>query len=283
MSTLESRVASLSLGGHIGWQCRIDLALSESSACSSPTSEVYESGHTSDDDTDDDADDEADIVDASFGLSALVRYMVNSLPTTGERPLLEYFFWNPVTLADVEALVPALIKSSNIMDQLAMNIGYFHAYGRISSPVLERILIHLLAAGDDQNHLYETTKARIELERSRRRHWEYVDRQKRVMNFEKIDIMINSVQHCETIGDFTRSRLHSGPGLTDRKHAKVRLPQNVRPVGAMPKLLVPEMNTRVEHDFRWVKSRPTLVAMFGRKQKGSVVVKLPPKEPAPLA
>jgi hypothetical protein len=33
------------------------------------------------------------------------------------------------------------------------------------------------------------------------------------------------IRHCEPVGDFSRSRLHNGTGLTDRKFPKVRLPK----------------------------------------------------------
>ncbi|CAG5165309.1 uncharacterized protein ALTATR162_LOCUS6777 [Alternaria atra] len=210
--------------------------------------------------------------------------MVSALPVTGERPLLEHLFWNPVTLADLDALVPALIESPVIMDQLVVNIGYFNAYGLIPWPDLEHMLIHLLAVGDDRNHLYETAKARIELERKRRQHVEHVDRQKRVKSFGKTDTIIRSVQHCETIGDFSRSRLHNGPGLTDRKHPKVRLPQNdTRRVSPTHNLLVPETNTRVEHVYMWAENKCSSDSLISKMQRHEIVVKLQPKEPAPSA
>lgn len=45
MSTLESQVVSLNLGGHFRCQFRIDLTTPESSTCSSPTSEAIASNY----------------------------------------------------------------------------------------------------------------------------------------------------------------------------------------------------------------------------------------------
>jgi hypothetical protein len=213
-----------------------------------------------------------------------MKQIMGEMPFTGERPLLEHLLWKPVTLADVEVLVPAFIKSAVVIDQLVVNIGYFSALGLIPSHSLERMLIHLLPVGDDQNYLYETTKARIEFECQRRQHLEYIDSQKRVEPCGQLDRVINRVQHFATGVDFSRSRLHNGPGLTDRKHPKVRLPQNdTRLASAMPSLLASEMNTEPEQDFLWGQSKAIFDSLSGRKQKGKIVVNLPPKEPAAMA
>jgi hypothetical protein len=248
MSTLESQVISFSLGGHVRWQFRIDLTTPESSTCSSPTSEAIAFNYPPN---------LADLIDSvevdvPLSFSALMKHMVSELLLTGERPLLEHLLWRPVMLADVEVLVPALIKSAAVMDQLIVNISYFSALGLIPSHDLEHMLIHLIAVDDDQNHLYGTAKACIELERRRHQYLEYIDRQKRVEPHGQIDELVNRAQHCETVGESSRSQLHNGPGLTDRKHPRARLPQNdTRLASAMPDLLASEMNTEPEYDFLW--------------------------------
>lgn len=63
------------------------------------------------------------------------------------------------------------------------------------------MLIHLITIEDDQNHLYETTKACIELEHRRHQYLEYIDRQKRVEPHGQIDKLVNRAQHCETVGE----------------------------------------------------------------------------------
>ncbi|KAI4688030.1 uncharacterized protein J4E84_004958 [Alternaria hordeiaustralica] len=103
-----------------------------------------------------------------------------------------------MTLADVEALVPALIGRHKIMDQLVVNIGYFNARGLIPSSDLEHMLIHILAVGDEQHYLYETTQARIELERLRYQHYERIQRQNRIEDikgFKKTGKIRSDVQH----------------------------------------------------------------------------------------
>ena len=248
ISTLESQVVSLSLGGHVRWQFRIDLTTPESSTCSSPTSEAIAFNYPPN---------LADLIDSvevdvPLSFSALMKHMVSELLLTGERPLLEHLLWRPVMLADVEVLVPALIKSAAVMDQLIVNISYFSALGLIPSHDLEHMLIHLIAVDDDQNHLYGTAKACIELERRRHQYLEYIDRQKRVEPHGQIDELVNRAQHCETVGESSRSQLHNGPGLTDRKHPRARLPQNdTRLASAMPDLLASGMNTEPEYDVPW--------------------------------
>ncbi|KAI4676545.1 uncharacterized protein J4E88_007463 [Alternaria novae-zelandiae] len=103
-----------------------------------------------------------------------------------------------MTLADVEALVPALIGRHKIMDQMVINIGYFNARGLISSSDLEHMLIHILAVGDEQHYLYETTQARIELERLRYQHCERMQRQTRIKDvkgFKKTGRLRSNIQH----------------------------------------------------------------------------------------
>jgi hypothetical protein len=278
MSTLESQVASLSLIGYMGWQCVNDLVLSDSSVCSSPTSDTSDLRQLSDNGN----NDRTDIKHSPPTPPTLLEQMISDLPTAGERPLLQHLIGQPATLSDVESLVPALIGSPKIMGQLVVNIAYYNACGVITPSGLETILIHLLAVGDERHDLYETTKARIELENRRHRHFEQMERQNRIKEFKNTGRRVSSVQHSETIGDFSRSRLHNGPGLTDRKHPKVRLPQNdTRQVSTMPHLLVSDMNTRVEHDHQWSKTGPTPYLQFGERRRGEkIVVKLPPVEPS---
>jgi hypothetical protein len=271
-------MASLSLIGYMGWQCVNDLVLSDSSACSSPTSDTSDLEQLSSNGT----SDGTGIKHSPPTPPTLLERMISDLPTAGERPLLQHLICQPVTLSDVESLVPALIGSPNIMGQLVVNIAYYNACGVITPSDLESILIHLLAVGDERHYLYETTKARIELENRRHRHFEQMQRQKRIKDSKNTARRVSSVEHSETIGDFSRSRLHNGPGLTDRKHPKIRLPQNdTRQVSTMPQLLVSDMNTRVEHDHSWSQTEPIPYFRFGERRRGEkIVVKLPPGEPS---
>ncbi|KAI4962187.1 hypothetical protein J4E86_001219 [Alternaria arbusti] len=114
-----------------------------------------------------------------------------------------------MTLADVEALVPTLIGRHQIMDQLVVNIGYFNARGLIPSSDLEHMLIHILALGDEQHYLYETTQARIELERLRYQHYERIQRQNRIKNikgFKKTGRIRSDVQHWSGSRKMIRDR-----------------------------------------------------------------------------
>ncbi|KAI4672907.1 uncharacterized protein J4E78_001410 [Alternaria triticimaculans] len=193
-----------------------------------------------------------------------------------------------MTLADVEALVPELIGRHKIMDQMVINIGYFNARGLILSSDLEHMLIHILAVGDEQHYLYETTQARIELERLRYQHCERMQRQTRIKDvkgLKKTGRLRSNVQHCESIGDFSRSRLHSGPGLTDRKYPRVRLPPNdTRQVSVIPNLPVSRMDMEVEHCDVSTRTGSTPEFQDARMEMSDkIVVKLPPKEPSSQA
>jgi hypothetical protein len=112
---------------------------------------------------------------------------------------------------------------------------------------------------------------------------EHIDHYKWIKGHGMTDIVVNNIHHCEMIGDFSRSRLHNGPGLTDRKRPRVRLPQkDTRKVSGPPNLLVLEMTTKVTHDDIRVGSRSSPDFAFGERVN-ETVVKLPPKEPAPAA
>jgi len=289
VSTLGSRVASLSLGGCVGWQSRIDLVFPVSPITPSPAPDPSSLDVTSHQG----ASDAVGLRGSVKGytpppLPTPVERMMRNLPVKGQRPLLQHISRHPMTLADVEALVPALIGRHKIMDQMVINIGYFNARGLTSSSELEHMLIHILAVGDEQHYLYETTQARIELERLRYQHCERMQRQTRIKDFKgfkKTGRLRSSVQHCESIGDFSRSRLHSGPGLTDRKYPRVRLPPNdTRQVSVIPNLPVSRMDMEVEHCDVSTRtgSTPELQdARMGMSDK--IVVKLPPKEPSSQA
>ena len=284
VSTLESRVASLSLGGCVGWQSRTDLVFPVSPIAPSPASDPFSLDDTSHQGASDAVGLRASVKEYTPPpLPTLVEQMMRSLPVKGQRPLLQHIARHPMTLADVEALVPALIGRHKIMDQLVVNIGYFNARGLIPSSDLEHMLIHILAVGDEQHYLYETTQARIELERLRYQHYERIQRQNRIKNikgFKKTGRIRSDVQHCESIGDFSRSRLHSGPGLTDRKYPRVRLPQNdTRQVSVIPNLSFSKLNTEVEHDDVWKRTGSTPDVLCGRKGRSDkIVAKLPSKE-----
>ncbi|KAH6883090.1 hypothetical protein BKA58DRAFT_30206 [Alternaria rosae] len=218
-------------------------------------------------------------------LPTLVGQIARRLHVKGERPLLQHMSHHPMTVADVEALVPALMSRRKIMDQLVINIGYFSARSLIPSSDLENMLIHLLVVGDEQHYLYEEAKTRTELERRRYRHFEHMQRQKRIKDIKdlkKKGRQVSSVHHCESIGDFSLSRLHSGPGLTDRKYPRVRLPQNdTRQVSLMPDLSVSGTSTSVEHGNMWTRTGSLSEFVFGREGRGGkIVVKLPLKEPS---
>ena len=286
VSTLESRVASLSLGGCIGWQSRTDLVFPVSPIAPSPAPDPSSLDDTSHQGASDAVGLKGSVKEYTLPpLPTLVERMMRNLPVKGQRPLLQHISRHPMTLADVEALVPALIGRHKIMDQLIANIGSFNARGLIPSSDLEHMLIHILAVGDEQHYLYETTQARIELERLRYQHYERMQRQNRIKDvkgFKKTGRLGSNVQHCESIGDFSRSRLHSGPGLTDRKYPRVRLPRNeTRQVSKIPNLSVSKMSMEVEHDDLWTRTGSTpgfQDAKMGMSDK--IIVRLPPKEPS---
>jgi hypothetical protein len=295
MSTLEARVASLRLDDDVGWKHLIDLDLSESSTRLSPTSDKSSLDVTSSNGT----SEEVDLLDGDVRAATLsptpVEHIIHNLPTTGPHPLLHHLSHHPVTPADVEALVPALITRTKIMNQLVVNIGYSHACGLILASDLEKILIHILAVGDERHCLYEMTKASIygELEEHGRRGWWLWDQQQQHVEHipqhqqrrgrhrgHRQRTGNTDIRHCESIGDFSRSRLHNGPGLTDRKYPKVRLPKgDVRCEGVSKDvLLVEDVDRGLENDELWVRSRCGDDELFDEMGDEGVVVRLPSKE-----
>jgi hypothetical protein len=85
-------------------------------------------------------------------------------------------------------------------------------------------------------------------------------------------------------GDFSRTRLHNGPGLMDRKRPKVCLPQvDMRNVVTTVEDLIVKEEKMYDDDFlgrlSWVKTKSTFDFLYEkkiRKLKRGIVVKLPP-------
>ncbi|CAO2651882.1 Nn.00g001650.m01.CDS01 [Neocucurbitaria sp. VM-36] len=234
--------------------------------------------------------------------STLMKQMVNSLLTAqqattstqsilaSEYSILTYLHTNTVTLADVEALIPAMNSNFNIMDKLALNIGWYHSRGYLPNTEIEQMLIHILMNGDTQNIMFEQTKAQIERFQS----WSYqrvtrakaqeeaakasreAQHRRRSMpaKYKKLSLQgvlpygcacladmyadvygmmwseileLNNTPRATSrsklkteliradalassnrilgLGSFSQTRLHNGPGLTDRRKPKVCLPR----------------------------------------------------------
>lgn len=85
------------------------------------------------------------------------------LQTKCEREVISYLRHNPVTLSDVELLVPEWnVKPFTLMNKLATNIGYFHACGDITASELEEIYIYLISQGNKGiNVVFEKIKTNV--------------------------------------------------------------------------------------------------------------------------
>jgi hypothetical protein len=191
-----------------------------------------------------------------------------------EMTLLSYLHHNAATLTDVEALIPALNDNIAVMSKLADNIGYLYTPSSTPtnpSPELEAILGHILAQGDVMHQTYEMTKMHLQycnnqicqIERQRRRHmrnenmerklylktleWE-AEQKRKGLPAPKIETQLRAFKvalpnfpspspptNLPKGEDFSRTRLHNGPGLMDRKRPRVHLPPvNTRRIVAMP-------------------------------------------------
>jgi len=80
----------------------------------------------------------------------------------GEYALLSYLpnYHVPLTLAEIEAIVPSLQGFSGILNKVCTNIGrFYHAHTGASETELEKILVHIVANHDA---LLDHTKAQLE-------------------------------------------------------------------------------------------------------------------------
>jgi len=105
---------------------------------------------------------------------SVVHGMVSSLQTlyaakasqdliiASEEALLAHLHTTAVTVADVEALVPAMNRNRRILFKLATNIGLYNARHCISQPDLETMLIHIFTHDDHRYSLFSRTTAQIE-------------------------------------------------------------------------------------------------------------------------
>ena len=84
------------------------------------------------------------------------------LTIASEEALLAHLHTTPVTVADVETLIPALNRNRRILFKLATNIGLYTARQCISQPDLEGMLIHIFTHDDYRYSLFSRTTAQIE-------------------------------------------------------------------------------------------------------------------------
>ncbi|KAF1849395.1 uncharacterized protein K460DRAFT_354247 [Cucurbitaria berberidis CBS 394.84] len=267
---------------------------------------------------------------------------------SSESSIINYMYSNAITPADVEVLIPAMINNFNIMDKLALNIGWNHFRGYISEIEIDQILAHILAKGDYQNLMFEATKAQIELHRPRhhprdanakaKEHAkkaarESQNRRKNMPAIYKQPSVAGTLPYgCTTLADvyadvygmtwsqvlqisdrtkasskgkikikmnksgslnsssaasapsfFSQTRLHNGPGLTDKRKPIVRLPQAQDLAKVESKKAETEKveskkvkSKKADYDFLWAKTRSS-PDLLGRKKCEVIVVKLPPQ------
>ncbi|KAF2822127.1 hypothetical protein CC86DRAFT_373315 [Ophiobolus disseminans] len=93
------------------------------------------------------------------------------LIAASEETLTDCLYHNPVTLADVEALIPALSRNYKLLNRLSTNIGLYHARRHIPPPALESMLTHIFTHDDYKYSLFPRTTAQIE--RFEHEHAEY--------------------------------------------------------------------------------------------------------------
>jgi hypothetical protein len=76
--------------------------------------------------------------------------------------------------------------------------------------------------------------------------------------------------------DFSRTRLHNGPGLMDRKRPKVHLPQvDTRCIVATPVTVSVGKHESAENEYMWAKTESHPEFMFGKEN--AIVVSFPSK------
>jgi hypothetical protein len=314
-----------------------------------------------------------------FQLPTIVERMVTTLVQTSahrnpgtltnslEIHLLNHLHINPVTLADVVALVPALNYKCEVMAKLAVNISYFHIYGFISPSALDQMLIHLLTKGDCYHKTFEYTKTQITRfnnevchRNPQLRQFQHQQRLQQKADTKKLNRKAEYRRQtipaqlkepkppgmlptgCRCIGDiitecygmswneywqlprpswvmdktgtktrklcfsqprpespnepevgrpcesghFSRTRLHNGPGLMDRKRPKVCLPQvDLRNIVTTVEDLIVGEEKMSDDDFLgrilWAKTKPSFDFLYEKKVgklKRGIVFKLPPPE-----
>jgi hypothetical protein len=221
-----------------------------------------------------------------------------------EMTLMSYLYHNAAILTDVEALIPALNENTTVMPELAHNIGYFYTPSSTPtnpSPQLEAILGHILTQGDAMHQTYEMSKrhlqyynkrlCQVDLQRCRRGYNEDRERKqylktlegeaeqrrkgppapKTQMQLRALKVALPSLASPQPLiglpkgKDFSRTRLHNGPGLMDRKRPKVRLSQvDTR------RTLVTAAGTSVgkhksaESDHKWATTKSNPDFIFGK-------------------
>jgi hypothetical protein len=78
-----------------------------------------------------------------------------------EVALIDHLHSNAATLANVQALVPTLIRKRKVMIKLAANIGLYHSRNRITDAHLEDMLVHIFTHDDYQYWLFSRTTDQI--------------------------------------------------------------------------------------------------------------------------
>lgn len=79
-----------------------------------------------------------------------------------EQLIMDHLHTNPVTVADVELLIPAFNRRFSLTNKLAINIGLFHSRGHISASSLEAMQLHILAQGDPHNVVFTRVGEKLE-------------------------------------------------------------------------------------------------------------------------
>jgi hypothetical protein len=232
-----------------------------------------------------------------------------------EMTLLIYLHHNAATLTDVDALIPALNDNIPVMSKLADNIGYFYTPSSTPtnpSRELEAILGHILAQSDAMYQTYEMTNmhlryynnqlCQVEPQRRRRVHNEDKERKQYLKTLKreaeqrrkglpvpKAQIQLRALQvvlpsltspqaptGLAKGEDFSRTRLHNGPGLMDRKRPMVRLSQvDTRSTVATPAGISVGKHKSAESDHVWADTKSNPEFLFGKKD--AIVFSFPSK------
>ncbi|KAF1831439.1 hypothetical protein BDW02DRAFT_556906 [Decorospora gaudefroyi] len=288
MSTLVSQMASLKLSKvNDGVSGIFDLTTPCSTRPSSPVSETSSLEIESDTESEQVANAEAPI---QIPQLTLLQTLVNAIVLAGktrspqETRLLNYLHLTPATPTDVQSIIPTLSHYPAVTDKLATNIAYYHACGAIPNASLDQILQHILAAGDAQQCLYESTKARLsyycrrvpqhQRVKDMRRLEKQAEHRRQTMpahlkerpghkarpkdRMEVADSKASQPPSAESSlgGHFSRTRLHNGPGLSDRKRPKVCLPRNdTREVLTRVEDVAVVRDDRLEQHYLWAKTK----------------------------
>ncbi|KAJ4376179.1 hypothetical protein N0V83_001460 [Neocucurbitaria cava] len=328
MNEIEEKLASLDLRS-----CQDKFIIDLTSPPSSPSTEEF--GYESESEDEEEATAELSIKMGqslpSTSMVQMVSHLLTALKVTREQEsiiaaecaIIEYLHVNAATLADVEALIPAMNSNTRIMGKLATNIGWHRSRGTISNAETEQILAHILTNGDLEGAMFERTKKCIKRNESphgqriammqadeydnqaaweAERRWKTMPRQLRVRQEHELlpagctcladvyayiycmtwsgVLALNKIKRASTkkklkvtvarnnppktvfdgtgSGSFSQTRLHNGPGLTDKRKPKVILPRAVeRPILTTPEKLNTVKSATISPNQLWAKTMPS--------------------------